>query len=341
MMTGVNGFSPMDYEPQMTPTKQNGKSPVNGPQIRQSSPLQTKGLDYTDGLTTSLSQESPLASPLSPAPSNPDASQLDAHLSPWSSAVGRAQTGKSGRVIEKLMAENDRLRRELKLETIRREEEQKRGENARGKMESLQATNDSLIQMRDVDKTALARRDRKLEELKSELETERVKRHEAESELRVVQRDTESSIQEMRRELKKAVETSKKATTQYEVLSSSWRHLDEGYRRKTERLKNEFASLKQERKEDSEHLERLEVTVEQQRQEFDKMRQAKDGVVKEFESYKTKSEESTSDMRERAERNEKANNKALEETQQVLGQMRHIINVKKFVKVADIDGEKP
>ena len=41
----------------------------------------------------------------------------------WSSAVGHATTnGKSGRVIERLMAENDRLKRELELQILRSQE---------------------------------------------------------------------------------------------------------------------------------------------------------------------------------------------------------------------------
>jgi hypothetical protein len=237
------------------------------------------------------------------------------------------------------MAENDRLRRELKVESHKREEEQKRGEFARGKMESLQTTNDHLVQGREVDRAALARRDRKLEELKADLDAERSRRIEAVSQLRIVQKESEQSIHDMRQIVKEETERAKRATSQYEVLSASWRQLDEGYRKKTERLKKDLVLLEQERKDDKGRLERLEVTIEQQRQELDKMKAARDGSVQEFQAYKEESEASTRGLRETAERNEKANTEALEETMRVLGQMRHIINVKKFVKDADVDGE--
>ena len=337
MMNGINGFNNLSPDPQSPPARQNSTSTAKS-NISIDPPTPTRTPPSVKGLSLSPPIQE-LSIPLSPALSNPDSSFLDSQSPQWSSAIGRAQTGKSGRVIEKLMAENDRLRRELKVESHKREEEMKRGEFARGKLESLQTTNEHLVQGREIDRAALARRDRKLEELKADLDAERSGRIEAVSQLKIVQKESEQSIHDMRQIVKEETERAKRATSQYEVLSASWRQLDEGYRKKTERLKKDLVFVEQERKDDKGRLERLEVTIEQQRQEVEKMKAARDGAAKEFQSYKDESEASTRGLRETAERNEKANTEALEETMRVLGQMRHIINVKKFVKDADIDGE--
>ncbi|KAI9824257.1 MAG: hypothetical protein M1832_002064 [Thelocarpon impressellum] len=251
---------------------------------------------------------------------------------PWSSAVGRATTGKSGRVIERLQAENDRLKRELKLESLRREEEQRKGEMARSKMESLQATNDNLVQMREADLTSQARRDRKMEEMRADLEAERTRRQDADGQLRALMRQGEAMERELRSQARDEAERARRATSQYEVLSSSWKQLDEGYRRKTERLKRVLTRLGEETLEERAKLERLEITVEQQRQEVEKMRAAKDAVASQFEAFRTLADESTRSMRETAAANDAASDKALEETLKVLGEMRHVINLKKYVR---------
>ncbi|KAI9890367.1 MAG: hypothetical protein M1814_004153 [Vezdaea aestivalis] len=344
MMNGVNGFSPISHEPQPPSVQPDASAPLtNGSAPSDPSTPSKSSNPHLLSPTARTTSDVLPPSPLSPASLNIDSSLLDSNNnntnSPqWSSAVGRAQTGKSGRVIERLMAENDRLRRELKVEVHKREEEQKKQEMARGKMEALQTANDNLIQGREVDRLALARRDRKLEDVKTDLDHERARRLEAENQLRIVQRETEESMQQMRRTLSEETERAKRASSQYEVLSTSWKHLDEGYRRKTERLKTDLRKVEVERQTDQTRLERLDVTIEQQRHELDKMRTAKEGVSKEFRSYKEESEASTRGIRERAERNERANEEALEETLRVLGEMRHVINVKKYVRNADVDG---
>ncbi|KAI9677900.1 MAG: hypothetical protein M1829_002397 [Trizodia sp. TS-e1964] len=277
-------------------------------------------------------------SPLTPALSTVTTENInpaDCVTSPqWSSAVGRATTGKSGRVIERLMAENDRLRRELKLETLRREEEQKRGETTRSRIDSLQQQNDNLVHQANMDKATLLRRERKAEELKADLEAEVEKRKLVEDQLKSIMSETEQAIGCLRREVIEERDRAKKASSQYDVISSSWRQLDDGYRRRMERLKVDLAQLRTERQEDQCKLVRLEVTMEQQQQETSKMRVAKDAIEREFLAYKRESENGTRDMRERAERNEQANEKALQETKKVLGEMRYIISVGQNVKGA-------
>ncbi len=264
-----------------------------------------------------------------------DTSTSEVQSLPWSAAVGHATTGKSGRVIERLMGENDHLRRDVKLKNLRYEEEAKRSEMARSKLENLQATNDNLVASHEVDKAALARRDRKFEELKAELEVERRRREMAEQETKDTTKERDEVVSRCRRELMEEKETARKITAQYDVLSSSWKTLSEGYRRQLDKLRADIKLLTQRRVEDRTKLERLVVVMEQTRRESEKMSQAKQAVSKIFQDYKAESEEGMKDIRERAARNEEASHGALEEMEKVVGEMRYIINLKKDLKDAE------
>ena len=334
-MSTINGYTPVSQD-QSTQKISSGGSPVNGVGGGGDHGLLSRNSSTYSSFGTSLRTPDldPTTRPLSPTSWNAEGSTTDGSspVTQWSSAVGRATTGKSGRVIERIQAENDRLRRELRLETLRREEEQKKSEMARGQMQSLQSAYDNVAHMRESDLLSWNRKERKMQELRSDLEGERARREEAESQLNQLMRETERVEGELRAKLREETERAIRATSQYDILSSSWKQMDDEYRRKAEKLQSELARIRLDSAEDRKRLDQLEITVEQHRQEVEKMRVAKERLSKEFEIYKMETEKSTRGMKERAESNERNNEEALEETLKVLGQMRHVINLKKYVR---------
>lgn len=303
---------------------------VNG----QADPIESPAHDYSYTTSDQISGlETPVQS--SPFAATQDTPAPEVESLPWSAAVGHATTGKSGRVIERLMGENDHLRRDVKLKNLRYEEEAKRSEMARSKLESLQATNDNLVASHEVDKAALARRDRKIEELKAELEVERRRREMAEEQAKETSKERDEVVSYCRRELMEEKELAKKATTQYQVLSSSWQTLSEGYRRQLDKLKADIKLLAQRRAEDRQKLGRLEVVMEQTRRETERMSKVKQAVSKKFEDYKAETEDGIKGIREQATRNEEASHGALEEVEKVVREMRYVINLKKDLKEAE------
>lgn len=245
--------------------------------------------------------------------------------------LGRTPTGKSGRVIERLMAENDRLRRELKVETTARAEERKAREAILQSRDSLQSTNDILVHQTNIDKRSLEKRDRKIEELKNERDTERQLRTAAERDLRQVQSEGDAELQNLRQELVLASTLREKALSQYEALASGWKRLDENYRTKVEEMRRKLDDMLNERAKDQALLKRLDITAEQQRQEVEKMRHAKAKVTQRFEECMELAEAGIKDIRARAERLDVEAAKSLESTQKVLGDMRRVMNIKEFV----------
>lgn len=254
---------------------------------------------------------------------------------PWSSAVGRATTGKSGRVIERLMADVDRLQREKHLASVKLEEETRRSESARSALENLQISNQLLESSHEIDKVALGKRDRKIEELRAELQVERSRREVAEADMKDTRLERDETVQDYQRQIVDEKDKAKRSITQYEVLSRSWKNLEEKYERQTRKLKGDMNELKLQMNSDQGKLMRLGVIMEQLKQEGDKTKKAKDKVIRDFEAFREEQEHGIREMRRRAEKNDAVNDDALKQLDTVLGEMRYVVNVKRDVKGAE------
>ena len=264
--------------------------------------------------------------------SGPDTPSSEQESTPWSAAVGRAGTGKSGRVIEKLMGDNDRLQREKKLATVKLEEEVKRSESARSALEGLQMSNANLISIHETDKSFLAKKDRRIEEMRADLEAERLRREKAERETRESRRERDEIVEQLRREVAEDREQAKRSNSQYEALSKSWKSMEERYERQTHKLKADLKDLRADIESDRRKLTQLEVIMEQLRQEADKTRKAKEKLASDFQAYKAEQESGVSGIRQRAEQNETAHEQTLRQMEALLGQMKYVVNLKKNIK---------
>lgn len=250
---------------------------------------------------------------------------------PWSAAVGRATTGKSGRVIEKLMGDNDRLQRETNLSRVRLEEESKRSDSARSALESFRISNANLLSIHETDKTFLAKKDRRIEELRQELEHERSKRQHAERETMESRSEHVELVEKLSREAAEDKQQAQRSDCQYEALSGSWKSLEEGYEKQLSKLKDDLKGLKMEIEDDKGKLTHLEVILEQLILEGDRSRNAKEKLSSEFEEYKAEQQLGIQGLRERAETNSAAHDQSLDELKGVLGEMKWIVNVGKDV----------
>lgn len=233
------------------------------------------------------------------------------------------------------MGDNDRLRRDKTLATAKLEEEVKKSESARSTFDALQAANDNLQSMHDIDKAALTRKDRKIEEMKAELDAERSRREKAETEAKITRREREDEVEKYKKEAMKGQEESRYATTQYDVLSKSWKSMEQTYQRQTQKLRADMKEMHDSITKDQQKLSQLGLISDQLRQEADKAKKAKDKIFGDFEAYKEEQSKSLSAIKERAERNDTTNDQLAREMETVLGQMRYVVNVKKDVKEAE------
>lgn len=188
----------------------------------------------------------------------------------WSGAVGRATlSGKTGRVIEKLMADIDKLRRELKAEIALRQEVERREETRKAALDSLREENENLALSMNLDGSCLRRRDRKIDELRTELLIERQRREVAETKAREAVSAREKMEESSRKSISEAQEAARQAQRQCDILGQGHRQLATEYRGRSEAFERDFEALMEERNRERSKVERLDVVVEQMGHELE------------------------------------------------------------------------
>lgn len=246
--------------------------------------------------------------------------------------MGRASLGKSGRVIEKLMGENDMHRRDKALAKLQRDEEVKQHESTRSKFEALRISLDNLQLIHESDKAAIARKDRKIEELKAELELERTTRKNAEDETKVARRERDEDVEKYRKEAMQEQEQRRSATNQYEVLMSSFKGLDQQYKRQTQKIRSDLKIFENSIAKEQAAIAQLNIIEDQAKKESARQQKINDDLQADVEAYKTRIDAFLKDIREKAESNEHSADEALHEVQSLAREMRHTINVARTMR---------
>lgn len=227
------------------------------------------------------------------------------------------------------MGENDRLQREKTLASAKYEEELKRSESARSAVESLRASNENLTSMHESNTNLLAKRERKIEELREELENERIRRERAEMETKETRYERDTVVQRLTKEAMEERELSRRSSTQYEVLQQSWKSQGERYDRQIQKLKESMRALQDAILEDKQKIAHIDVITEQLGQECEKTKKVKENLIQGFDTYKEAQEKEVSEIRQRAERNDKGYEQLLRDVTALLGEMKYVVNLKK------------
>lgn len=252
----------------------------------------------------------------------------------WSSAVGHASTGKSGRVIERLMSENDKLKRDLNAQVVKCQELEKSLQTYKPQMEKLREENDNLTHARGVDSSLISRRDRKIEELKGDLASERQRREKAESMARQREREKDDIEEQKRRDMLKMTEETKHATISADILQTSHRQLSAEYRARAETWQKDLNALKEGRAKDKEKLARLDVVTNQMRHEMERSKKLNSEIIEAWDAYRELSEQRLRGVIEEGEQENERTRKLSTEMDQVVNQMRWVMGVKENVKDA-------
>jgi chromosome segregation ATPase len=241
--------------------------------------------------------------------------------------VGKAGLGKSGRVIEKLQHQNDELRRDLNYEKARRREAEDAQNSAKSNLDSLRGMNESLVQQQKNDASVLNRRDRMIEDLKAELETEKRRRLEAEKGLKVVQGESESEIASLKTVAREEGERARKNEAQYEMLSRSWKDLHAGLETQIKTARTDLRRLHDLRSGDIETLKQLNKLVAQRDASVNRMDTTVKTLETTFKMYREEKESAAEAMGEKARGNEEENERLQREVKDVIGEMRRVMAV--------------
>ncbi|EME48587.1 hypothetical protein DOTSEDRAFT_67584 [Dothistroma septosporum NZE10] len=268
-------------------------------------------------LSTGVSQNAP-SSPLSPASNGQ-----------WSSAVGHAGTGKSGRVIEKLMAENDKLRRELKEQMVKAEEFQRNLQTVKPQVEGLQAEIDNLSHAKGVDRSLLARRDRQIKELKEELAAEKRNRQAASLQAQQMQAAREEEAEAHEASVQLMNEKTKHATNHAEILDTSMKQMKAHYETKFASAIKEVERLNDAIAQDQQTIFRMGVVSDQMRQEAERGRKVQTEMLAQWEEMQRDNARQVQGMQHQTDVESEKARKLSVEMDKVVNEMRWVLNIKK------------
>jgi chromosome segregation ATPase len=214
-----------------------------------------------------------------------ETSNGDPPASEWS-AVGHAATGKSGRVIHNLQEEIARLTRECTLYKSRAEEYQRTNEAYKIQQQNMNERLRNLEQVNETNLNSIARKDRKLEELRLDLQHERSKRQDAETDANQTNHMMREERENHNRETARLSEIAKHHETQYEVLSSATKRDKAEFAKRINAIWAEFTTIADAQKTHIHSTERLEVLADQKNREFDSLKESYEKLLANHSAYK-------------------------------------------------------
>ena len=323
----MNGFQPFNT----TPSSATSASPGPGllTPIQNGARRTSAENNNTPSRTNSLQINGTTSSPSAASPASENSPAV------WSSAVGpAASSGKSGRVIERLMTENDKLKRDLNAQMIKCQELEKSLQTYKPQIETLRQENDNLSHARGVDSSLISRRDRKIEELKADLVVERQRREKAETLARERERQRDEIEEQSRRDVQTLEESTKHATVHAEILETSHRQLAAEYRARAETWRKDLGSLAEGREQDRQKLARLDVVADQMRTELERSRKLNGEIVEAWQNLQGENDSRLKGMEDETQQENERIRKLSMEMGKVVGEMRWVMGIRKSVQDA-------
>ncbi|KAI5865193.1 hypothetical protein GGS23DRAFT_603831 [Durotheca rogersii] len=294
-------------------------------------------LQNGDGAQRGESMEEPVDSALEA----PDASAVEDSSSKaqegspqWDSTVGKAGLGKTGRVINKLVSDNEVLKRDLQIERLKAEEAKQAAKLLEDKMDRVIADYESRLLEANVTKTLLSRKERQVEHLQSAVELEKKRTTDAQERERIWREQLEKSQRETKVQVEEANLHATLMEGRYNAISSHWKDQGEEVKRSAAGLEGKIKTLAEERRADDEKINTLRDLCDQQDANIRDLQRQKEDIARQFEAYKQEQEQALRDIKTAARERTEEHERALDETRRVLGQLKWALNVKQNVKDA-------
>lgn len=252
----------------------------------------------------------------------------------WDSTIGKAGLGKTGRVINKLVSDNDALKRDIQIERLRAEEAKQSAKLLEDKMERMMNEYEGRLLEANVTKTLLARKERQVESLTGTVELEKRKTQAAQESERSWKEELDKVKNESKVRVEEATSYAQLMEGRYNAISSHWRDQGEEVKRAMSKMKGEITTIVDERKSDDEKISTLRDLCEQQDNNIKELRREKEEIARLFEEYKRTQEEDLRDIKTNASRRQEEQEKQLGEAREALHKLKWALNVKQNVKDA-------
>lgn len=249
----------------------------------------------------------------------------------WDNSVGKAGLGKTGRVINRLVSDNEALKRDIQIERLRAEESRQAARLLEDKLERVISDYESRLLEANVTKTLLARKERQVESLQDAVELERKRAADAAGRERIWKDEMETARADAKRQVEDATNYAALCEGRYNAISSHWKDQGEEVKRSMARMKEEVAGLVVERKKDDEKIETLRELCDQQDGNIRELRRQKEEIAAQFELYKRQQEEGLREIKRKADEREREQERTLEEAREALDKLKWALNVKEKI----------
>lgn len=252
----------------------------------------------------------------------------------WDSTIGKAGLGKTGRVINKLVSDNEALKRDIKIERLKSDEAKQAAKLIEDKMDRMVSDYESRLLEANVTKTLLARKERQVETLTATVLLEKAKTKEAQEKERSWHDEMEKARAEATHQVEEATSYAQLMEGRYNSISSHWRDQGNHVKGALSIMRNDVDSLVDERKEDDEKIQTLRELCDQQDNNIKQLRQEKEDISRMFDEYKRVQEDGLKDIKTSARRREEEQERLLKESRETLAKLKWALNVKENVKGA-------
>lgn len=252
----------------------------------------------------------------------------------FDNAVGKAALGKTGRVMNKLISENESLKRNLKIEKLNSEESRREAKLLQDKMERMVADYESRLLETNVTKTLLARKERQVEGLQAAVELEKKRTSDAQGKEQTWRDEMEKMREETTRKVEDAITQAGLMEGRYNAISSHWKDQGEEVKRATTKMGKEITHLVDERRKDDEKIITLRDLCDQQDGNIKELLQQKEAITQQFEAYKKEQDDLLRDIKINASEREAAHQHMLNEVKETLDKLKWALNVKNKIEWA-------
>lgn len=252
----------------------------------------------------------------------------------WDSTIGKAGLGKTGRVINKLVSDNDALKRDIQIERLRADEAKQAAKLVEDKMERIISDYEGRLLEANVTKTLLARKERQVETLQGNIELEKRKTQAALEREQTWREELDRTRSESTAQVEQATTHAQLLEGRYNAISSHWRDQGDEAKKAVAGLRGEIDGLVEERRGDDDKIRMLRDLCDQQDGNVRELRRENEEMATLFERYKQTQDDDLRGLRTEGRRREVEQEGLLSEAREALDKLRWALNVKENVQGA-------
>lgn len=251
--------------------------------------------------------------------------------SAYDSAIGKASIGKTGRVMNRLIADNDALKRDLKFEKMRSDDMQKQMRLNDEKVAKIKEEYESKLTEANITKSLLARKERRVETLEANIEAERAKAAAAAESERRWKEQMDTVLAESQRKVEEANMRAMMVESQYNAISSHWPSEKALVEKNLAKMKKEIQDYAETRAADEEAKRRLTELLDQYSSIIRTKETENEGLKAKLEEYKVLKLDYLKQTLALAENAEVKTEEVLKEGKETLDELKWALGVKKNI----------